>query len=232
MSRLIGAFGLALCAIAALPAAASAATWTAPLAPCYVSVGPAPAQRQVVPIGATGFTPLAPVDVLEDGAPADATDDGQPDPFYADQQGTVNARVRVPYVPTGERSFSLAVIEHANPGNAAGVSGRVTALGVTLKPAKARPSRRVTFHGRGFIKRAAPVWAHYLYKGVLQRTVKLVRRPSGACGTFTVHRRQIPVVKPKVGRWTLQVDQQRVYAATPDSVFVRITISVGRHIRQ
>jgi hypothetical protein len=231
MSRLIGAFGLALCAVAALPAAASAATWTAPLARCYVSVGPAPAQRQVVTIGASGFTPLAPVDVLEDGVPADATDDGQPDPFYADPAGAVNARVRVPYVAQGARPFSLSVTEHANPANTVSVTGRVTALAVTLQPAKARPSRRVRFQGRGFIK-AAPVWAHYLYKGTVRRTVRLVRRPAGACGAFTVHQRQIPVVKPKVGRWLLQVDQQRAYAATPDSVFVRITITVGRHIKQ
>jgi len=230
MSRLIAASALALGAAAALPAGALGATWTAAVASCYVSVGPAPTQRQVVPVGAQGFTPFAPVDVLEDGAPADATDDGQPDPFYADQAGAVSARLRVPFQPQGERPFTLTVSEHANQANTIGIASRVTALSVTLKPAKARPSRRVRFHGRGFVK-AAPVWAHYLYKGTLRRTVQLVRRPSGACGVFTVKRRQIPVVRPGIGRWTLQVDQQRAYAAAPESVFVRITITVGRRIR-
>jgi hypothetical protein len=231
MTRLIAALTLALGATAAMPAAASAATWTAALAPCYVSVGPAPAQRQVVPVGAQGFTPFAPVDVLEDGFAADATDDGQADPFYADGTGTVTARVRVPYQPQGERAFSLSVAEHANPANAVTVTRRVTALSVTLTPAKARPSKRVRFRGRGFVK-AAPVWAHYLYRGVVRKTVRLARQPSGACGTFSVRRRQIPVVRPGIGRWTLQVDQQKTYADAPDSVFVRITITVGRRIRQ
>ena len=66
----------------------------------------------------------------------------------------------------------------------------------------------------------------------MRRTVRLVRRPGGDCGTFSVHRRQIPVLRPRIGKWTLQVDQQKVYAKAPDSVFVRITITVGRRIRK
>ena len=230
MTRLIGVLGLALCAAVMLPEAATAATWTAALAPCYVSVGPAPAQRQVVPVGATGFTPLAPVDVLEDGAPADATDDGQPDPFYADQTGTVKAGLRVPFVAQGQRPFSLSVAEHANPANVASATGLVTALSVTLKPASTSPSRRVRFRGRGFLK-AAPVWAHYLFKGVLRRTVRLAGQPAGACGTFSVRRRQIPVADPDVGRWKLQVDQQRRYSPTPKTVSFRYTITVRKGIK-
>jgi hypothetical protein len=66
----------------------------------------------------------------------------------------------------------------------------------------------------------------------VRRTVRLARRPTGDCGTFSVRRRQIPVVRPKIGKWTLQIDQQRRYSETPDSVFVRITITVGRGLRQ
>jgi hypothetical protein len=39
------------------------------------------------------------------------------------------------------------------------------------------------------------------------------------------------VVRPRIGKWTLQVDQQKTYATSPDSVFVRITITVNRRIR-
>lgn len=231
MTRLSGILAVTLCALAALPAVAGAATWTAQLAPCYVSVGPDASQRQVVPVGARGFMPLSPVDVLLDGQPADATDDGQADPFYADPSGAVTARLRVPYQPSGERTFSLFVSEHANSGNSATATSKVTALTVELRPAKQRPSRRVRFLGRGFVK-AAPVFGHYLYRGHVRRTVRLARRPEGDCGTFSVRRRQIPVVRPKIGKWTLQIDQQRRYSETPDSVFVRITITVGRGIRQ
>jgi hypothetical protein len=88
----------------------------------------------------------------------------------------------------------------------------------------------VQFIGRGFTKRA-PVWAHYLYRGKVRKTVRLVRRPTGDCGTFSVRRKQIPVFRPKIGKWTLQIDQQKAYASAPNSVFVRITITVGRRIR-
>lgn len=231
MTRLSGILAAALCALAAVPAAVSAATWAAPLAPCYVSVGPAPGERQVIPVAVRGFMPLAPVDVLLDGQPADATGDGQADPFYADPSGNVTARLRVPYQPADERVFTLSVTEHANPGNTVTVSSKVTALTAELRPAKAPPSKPVRFLGRGFVK-SAPVWAHYLFHGKVRRTKRLARRPEGACGTFSVRRKQIPIFRPKIGKWTLQIDQQRRYAKTPDSVFVRITITVGRGIRQ
>ena len=230
MSRLSGLLIAALCALAALPSGAGAATWTAALKRCYVSVGPEPDRRQVFVVGATGFPAFAPVDVLLDGQPADATDDGQPDPFYADPGGNVNARVRAPYQPVGERPFTLSVTEHANSANAVTVTSQVTALTAELRPAQAPPSRRVRFSGRGFTN-PAPVWGHYLYHGILRRTVRLARRPEGACGAFAVRRRQIPVVRPRMGKWTLQVDQQKIYAAAPNSVFVRIIITVGRRIR-
>jgi hypothetical protein len=230
MTRLTGLLAAALAALAVLATSAGAAVWTAPLSRCYVSVGPDLHDRQIVPVGADGFPALAPVDVLLDGQATDATDDGQPDPFYADPSGKVTASVRAPYQASGERPFTLSVTEHANSGNSVSVTSKVTALAVGLYPAQAPPSRRVLFAGRGFTKRAA-VWGHYLYRGKVRRTVRLARRPEGDCGTFSVHRRQIPVVRPRIGKWTLQVDQQRTYASSPDTVFVRITITVGRRIR-
>jgi hypothetical protein len=227
MGRLTSSVIAALCVLVGVPASAGAATWTAPLARCYVSVGAAVQKRQIVTVGANGFTPLGPVDVLLDGQPADATDDGQPDPFFADPEGQVSAGVRVPYQPTGQRAFSLSVTERANPSNSVTVTSQVTALAVTLTPAVAPPSRRVRFTGRGFLK-AAPVWGHYLFRGKLQRTVRLSRRPADACGTFSVKRRQIPVVRPHTGRWLLQVDQQKAYSKTPDSAFQPVRITVAR----
>jgi hypothetical protein len=227
MGRLTRSAIVATCVLAGAPATAAAATWTAPLARCYVSVGPLPPQRQVVTLGATGFTPLGPVDVLIDGAPADATDDGQPDPWFADPEGRVSGAMRAPYQPSGERAFGISVTERANPANTVMVTGRVTALDVTLTPAEARPSRRVRFSGRGFIK-AAPVWGHYLFRGKPRKTVQLSRRPKDACGTFSVKQRQIPIFRPHTGRWVLQVDQQKAYSATPASVSARVKITVER----
>src|SRR3954453_18520759 len=72
MNRLTAILAASACALAIVPASAAAATWAAPLARCYVSGGPDVQNRQIVTVGATGFTPLSSVDVLLDGAPADA----------------------------------------------------------------------------------------------------------------------------------------------------------------
>jgi hypothetical protein len=230
MSRLALFLSIAALAAAGLPAAAPAATWSTTQAACYVSVGSAPQQRQVVPVEAQGFTPNSPVDILLDGAPADATDDGVADPFYADAAGLVKAGVRAPYQPGGQRPFTLSVTDRGNPANTVSVTTKVTALGVELRPAQAAPSRRVRFLGSGFVRRAS-VWAHYLFRGKVRATVRLAKRSTAPCGTFSVRRKQIPVVRPHTGRWTLQIDQQKTYSPAPDTVFVRLEITVQRVIR-
>jgi hypothetical protein len=48
-------------------------------------------------------------------------------------------------------------------------------------------------------------------------------------GRVDVRRRQIPVKRPKLGRWTLQVDNKADY--TPDTVNVKVTINVRRALR-
>jgi hypothetical protein len=215
---------------AGLPATAHAAVWTQPVDPCYVSVGPAPEQRQIAQIRAQGFTPLAPVDLLVDGAPADTTGDGSPDPVYADPAGQVRVDVRVPYQSDGERPFPVSVSERAAPANAVTANPKVTAVAVTMRPADAPVGQRVRFRGRGFLKRAS-IWAHYVFAGKVRKTVRFARRPEGACGTFSVRRQQLPIPHPHLGDWVLQVDQQRRYSAAPESVLARQTLHVQRCTR-
>jgi hypothetical protein len=220
----------ALLAAAALPAAADAATWTHAPGRCYVSAGSDPIQREVIEVGAEGFTPGAPIDVLVDGAPADADGDGVADTVNADPAGRVEGSLRAPYQAGGERQVTIALSQRDAPANRVTAVSRVTALSVTLTPAEAAPSRRVRFRGRGFVAKRS-VWAHYVFRGKSRRTVRLARRPGGDCGTFSVRRRQIPVTRPSTGRWTLQVDQQRAYSPLPQSVFVRVFIDVQRVVR-
>jgi hypothetical protein len=226
--------GLVLAALAVVPAtlpgSARAAAWTAAPAGCYVSVAPEPAQRQLVDVSAGGFPAHSPVDVLVDGAPADVSGDGVADPVYADAQGRVEVAVRAPYQPSGQRPFSITVTERAARANTLAATPLVTALGFELRPAQAPPSRRVRFVGRGFTGRGS-VWGHYVFGGKVRRTVRIAWHPRNACGTFSVRRRQIPIVRPHTGRWTLQVDQQRRYDPTPHTVFARLDITVQRVIR-
>jgi hypothetical protein len=218
--RLLGA---ALATMAVLPATAPAATLN-PLKPCYVSVTqridgePDQITREGLDLAGSGFTPGAPVDVSFDGK-LERT-------IAADAAGNLPAQqLPSPYRARGEGPFTLTAAEQGNPLNAVSLTSRTTALSLRLRPREARPGRRIRFSGRGFTDRRA-VYAHYLYGGKVRKTVRLVRRIDNDCGTFSVRRRQIPIKRPRIGKWTLQVDQQRRYEPAPESVWVRVKIEV------
>ena len=210
----------ALAAVLALPAAAEAAALE-PLKRCYVSV--TESTREGIDVAGSGFTPNAIVDLALDGEVRRMV--------QADAAGNLPAQVlQAPHQPRGQRGLSVTATERGNPANAVTLASHVTALNLAITPRRARPSRRVRFSGRGFTGRGR-VYAHYLFKGRVRKTVTLTRRPAGPCGTFTVRRRQIPVERPRTGTWTLQVDQQKRYSRAPDSVFVRVSILVQRVFR-
>jgi hypothetical protein len=101
----------------------------------------------------------------------------------------------------------------------------VARLALRVTPRRATPSTRVRFKGLGFTDRR-PVYAHYVRRGEVRRTVRLAKR-TGTCGGFSVRRRQFPF-RPAVGRWTLQVDQQRAYAPRPGTPVLRLRVTVLR----
>jgi hypothetical protein len=212
--------GAALLMLAALPGVAHAAA-IAPLKPCYVSVNPT--AREAVDVAGSGFPPNAVVDVSLDGALQRSV--------QADGAGNIPAQVlQAPFHARGQRSFTVTLVEQSNPANAVTATTNVTALNLGIQPRRSRPSRRVLFRGRGFTG-PARVYAHYLFRGRVRKTVTLTPQAQGPCGTFAVRKRQIPVRSPRTGTWTLQVDQQRSYSRTPRSVFVRVAILVQRVFR-
>src|SRR4051794_25521373 len=203
-----------------VPAAAGAATLD-PLMACYVSV--TPTSREAVDVGGSGFTPGAIVDVGIDGAVVRT--------LQADAVGNLPPQVLpAPNQPRGERAFSLTAAQRGNAANAVTLTSNVTALNLRVDPQRARPSKRVTFRGRGFTGPGG-VYAHYLFRGRGRTPVTRGGAVPAPCGTFTARRRQIPVRHPRTGTWTLQVDQQRRYSRAPDSVFVRLSIVVQRVFR-
>jgi hypothetical protein len=203
-------------ALVAAPVAQAAPVLRQPLKPCYVSAQPT--DRQPVTVDAGGFDPFARVAVALDGAPA-AT-------WFANATGGLRRQLAAPWVATGERPFSLQLTESAAPASALALTSKVTALSVTLTPARARPSRRVRFAGRGFTA-ARPVFAHYVFGGRLRKTVRLTR-PHGDCGTFSARARQIPIRHPRTGQWIVDFDQRRRYAGTLPPVRDRLLITVRR----
>jgi hypothetical protein len=202
----------------AVPAVAAAAPTLRPLEPCYVSA--APTQREPMLLRARGFTPNALVDITIDGRPLSRGGRVQVDPGGA-FQGTIPA----PYRRAGERGFTVTLTEAENVANTVSRSSRVTALTVGVRPQQAAPTSRVRFRGRGFTRRR-PVYAHYVYRGRVRRTVRM-GRPRGACGTFSARRRQIPV-RARTGLWLVQFDQLRRFTDPPKDVFVQLQIRVSR----
>ena len=216
--RLAASIAVALAAALAGAPAAGAAT-LAPLKPCYRSVDPQ--SREPVHVHAEGFTPGSTVDVSVDGL-VEAQPQALPD-------GTVEGDVPAPHQPAGQRQFTLTVTEHDMPANTVSASSRVAALGLRLRPSRAPASKRVRFIGLGFTD-GPRVYAHYLHAGKVRRTVSL-GVPKGPCGRVDVRRRQIPVRRPALGWWTLQVDNRPAYEERPAGVFVRVMIKVWREPR-
>lgn len=213
-SRVLG--GVALGALVAAPAAAATPFVREPLKPCYVSAQPA--DREPVTVDAAGFTPFARVAVALDGAPQ-AT-------WLASAAGTLRRELPAPWIPAGQRPFSLRLTEQGEAANTLTLGASVTALSVTLRPARARPSRRVRFTGRGFTA-PRPVFAHYVFRGELRKTVRLAL-PRGDCGTFSARARQIPIRHPHTGQWIVDFDQRRRYGGTLPPERFRLMITVRR----
>jgi hypothetical protein len=209
--------------LAALAAPAQAAVTMTPLKPCYVSDGGLPTEREKIAVHAEGFSPLAALTLQIDGATV-AT--GISDAF-----GKANASVPAPFEGRNEHEFTLVIFENQNLKNNALQTSRVTNLAVTLRPRRARPSRRVRFNGRGFTA-DAPVFGHYVFGGKVRKTVRFVDRPVLPCGVFHARGRQIPVRRPRVGTWTLQVDQQRRYSPQPATNAQRVIIRVRERVKQ
>jgi hypothetical protein len=209
--RRVAVLAVLLLAFAASPAAAAT---LAELKPCYVSAGPTDAERETVVIRGDGFTQESSVEVLFDGVVMGSALTGS--------VGEFELLLPAPYQAAGDRAFTVTVRDAVHQ---LSQTRRVTNLGMTVKPRTASPHTRVRFRGRGFT-RDAPIYAHYLYGGVEQKTVRLGRGPGGPCGTFTAKRRLIPVDGARSGRWILQVDQRRRYSPEPDPVWVRRPIDV------
>jgi hypothetical protein len=228
MSARIPAVTGALLVALLVPASAEAAVTIDPLKPCYVSAQTAAGpQTEGIAIRATGFLPNSTVDLSIDGQLVPGGQGLQTDP-----EGTLTlpSPVPAPFIAKGTREFPLTLTEVGNPANTATATAKTTALGVNVKPKRARPSRRVRFKGGGFTADKS-VYAHYVFKNKVRKTVRMARK-TGACGSWSARKPQIPVNDPKPGLWTVQFDQSKRYIdatnpnSTLDSVFVRLGISV------
>lgn len=192
----------------------------APLKPCYVSVQAAPEgfTTEGMSVAGSGFGPAERLRFEVDGvtvlAGVTAADDGTLPPLL----------LQAPSQAKRERAFTVTAERESDGVVRATAESRVTALAVAMRPKTALTRQRVRISGRGFTG-AAPIYAHYVRRGVLRRTVRLADAPTGACGTFSVHRRQFPF-RPSQGVWRIQVDQQA--DLTADGPLVNLAVDVKR----
>jgi hypothetical protein len=225
MSARVPAVTGALLIALLVPGSAQAVTID-PLMPCYVTAGTAAApQAEGIAIRAAGFSPNALVDLAVDGRLAG-------DDLQADGAGNLNlpSTVPAPFIAEGMREFTVTLTQIDNPANTVTATARTTALDVSVRPRRARPSQRIRFKGSGFTA-PKPVYAHYVFKNKVRKTVRLARKTS-VCGDWSARRPQIPLKRVKPGLWAVQFDQSKRYidatkpGSTLDSVFVRLSISV------
>jgi hypothetical protein len=209
---------VALAAFVTTPASASAADELvlADLKPCYVAARED--QTEPVLVDGAGFTPTKQVDIYIDEVP-------QKERPTVDIGGKLYGTVSAPFIEEGDRPFTLRVSETRDDGviNSVSKVSRVTRLSVIQSPSRAATRARVRFRGRGFTDFAQPVYAHYVFAGKSQKTVR-IGMPTGSCGLFSVKRKQFPFKNsPRRGVWTIQFDQEAAYNAKAG---VRFTLTV------
>lgn len=191
----------------------------APLKPCYVSVrtGRNVYVSETMLLHGTGFAAGEGLRIGVDGVFVRSV--------TADANGVMDAQVAAPVISDGQHPFDVTVTpEDSAYGLPVTGRSRVTDLGVTLRPRLARPDQWVRFTGSGFTD-PSPIYAHYVRKGVLIRTVRLAAGPSTACGRFTARRKQFPF-RPRTGTYLVQIDQHGAFSdAGP---LVKLTIDVRR----
>lgn len=212
----------AVAAALAAAAPASALPTLEPLKRCYVTVqsNPGTFTTESVVVGGSGFTPNAPVDLSVDGDVVFTT--------VADSAGLLSTHAfPTPAIRSGERSITVTALEPDRPYQFVSLESKVTALVVHVRPKRARPAQRVRFRGRGFTD-SGPIYAHYLRRGKLRRTVRLARAGSGACGAFSVRRPQFPF-RPRQGVWRVQIDQHSRLG--DDGPLIVLAIDVRRRPR-
>jgi hypothetical protein len=184
-----------LAAVAAAPAAASAAT-IAVNKPCY-SVGTG---SSIVIIG-SGFTSGDTIDL--NGQEIFATGTVGP-------AGTFAASTAIPPVALtgpGAKRFTITATSEATNTELASTSFQIASFAVATKPQRAKPHTKVSFSFSGFPARR-PIYGHFILHGKL-RVTKRYGTATGACGMLKVRSDLYPGSKVRYGTYRVQFDTSK-----------------------
>jgi hypothetical protein len=188
---------LSVLAFCATPAVAGAATVTTPA--CVNSEYDNPASG-------TGF-PASDIVVLDYGAGASGTAD-------ADATGTFSGTWKPPVNTSFTKPLqgTLTARSFSDPNVRATTRFSYIRFGSNF-PVNGKTNGVTTWRFGGWAT-GKPIYGHYRYGG---QTLKHFRfgTASGPCGTLLVRARRLPVKRPRVGTWTLQIDQRPNYTPNP-----------------
>ena len=198
----------AIAAAAGLAADANAATISTTI-PCVANLGFGGALT--LPLTASGFTPNGMVTIHTsspaDRAPRDLSS------VRVDPAGNLpTTRIDPPPLrstTTVQQQFDLLAIDVTNPAIRAVTSFTQVRFGFDATPSTGRPTRTVTYTARGFLP-GQPVYAHFRFRGVTRRDVK-IGIAAAPCGITKRKLRLLPT-KTRFGTWTVYMDQAPKYS--------------------
>jgi hypothetical protein len=184
----------AVAAVVGGPASASAADVTVDHE-CY-------AQRGMMVVSGSGYTPNSTATVTVSGATSSTT---------TDETGGLSVTLRAPETGLkhpGARQFVLSVHD-VSSGADATTTINVARLGVDGVPSRSKPHKRVTWNIAGFPNQKA-MYGHWRFGGKTRANHRM-GVPQGPCGVLHVKARLLEAKRIRYGTWTVQFDFNRVY---------------------
>jgi len=218
--RLVSALLAAALALAAVPAAAHAATLTTD-ARCYLPGAP-------LRMTATGLTPNAPLTVALDGQALRYRNGSSPS---ADASGGFASSFAVPALSAGlvQRRHVLSVADGTHKPHARFTVTRPT--GADFEPASGNPrTLRARFSVWGFaLAGGAPrvrVWLHWIAPSGQVRKSAALGYSGGDCGALSTRARRVFPFAAAPGRWVLVFDTHAAYRTHASGPRAKISVHV------
>jgi hypothetical protein len=193
-------------ALASPGAASGASIGLVPKKSCYRS-------GERVFLGGSGFTPNTAPEVTLDRRSLGRT--------QADAQGVIRGVLSLGSI-RGERKRLLAATDQVNSSNFGALTLRATSVGLSVKPRRSGPGRRVRIKARGFT-RSKRLYAHVRRGRRYRRNVR-IGRLKGACRKLNRKVRVFPLGTRR-GVYIVRFDGKRRYSRRTTPAFTyRVTI--------
>lgn len=210
--------------IVASPAVAEGAPTIRADFPCYT-----PGMTQAITGG--GFTPGGPVELAILLGNASVLEYQGSIATTADAAGAIGVQAQTPHFDADRGLGAVVAMDVTLRSQGAPPDQFSYALGFDISQwelnvaawssARGRPGRRTKVRARGWVGSASTtLYAHYLRKGKLLKTVR-VGRLSGTCGDFRGRMKQFPFRPVKAGSYRVEFDTTRAHPNEDATIFYR-----------